>query len=367
MVLNNYELDCICLKHGLDSTKIFRDKAYCNDTDICEQLHERLLVLRKNRQIVQNLLKVPRIEQKSSEWYTIRENLITASDFAQALKQGKFGSQDDIFKKKVRPQDDVFVPNPFFKWGNMFEPVANEIYSILHHGVKVHEFGLIPHPKHSFFGASPDGITETGIMLEIKCPYKRKIQVGGEVPKQYYYQIQGQLDVCGLTECDYFECQFYSYDTEQDFWKAFDDDVMKGIVLEITKDKFIYSPIVVKGNNVTVDVIHSWLDQYMTDEIELVDIKFWYLSHYNLQRVTLDKAFFDENIVQLEEVWNKVLSYREDPKKYELEVLKTFTIPDTQCLSNKTMKVDPKSNSRYKSASAPAPTISGYAFIDTDE
>ena len=151
---------------------------------------------------LQKLLEIPKIVQKSEEWYRARENMISASDFAQALGKGKFGNQNQLIQKKCDPVDEsaFSLTNPFFKWGNMFESVACDIYSSVNKA-NSHEFGLLKHPVHKFFGASPDGISDDGVMLEIKCPLKRKI--GGDVPTQYYYQIQGQLDVCGLEECDY--------------------------------------------------------------------------------------------------------------------------------------------------------------------
>ncbi|PNH02587.1 Lon protease [Tetrabaena socialis] len=84
----------------------------------------------------------------------------------------------------------------------MYEDVAQQVYC-KRNGVRIHEFGLLKHPTVAHIGASPDGISELGVMLEIKCPYRR--QITGEVPVQYYYQIQGQLEVCGLQECDYLE------------------------------------------------------------------------------------------------------------------------------------------------------------------
>ena len=149
------------------------------------------------------------VTQRTPEWYAARQTMITASDIAQALGCAKFGTQKDFFKKKcgLPAEQTPFDPTvPPLKWGVMFEPVAGAIYSALNGGLKVHEFGLLRHPTVPFLGASPDGITEDGVMLEIKCPWRRKID--GTVPLQYYYQIQGQLAVCGLDECDYFECEF---------------------------------------------------------------------------------------------------------------------------------------------------------------
>jgi hypothetical protein len=53
--------------------------------------------------------------------------------------------------------------------------------------------------------ASPDGITVDGRMLEIKCPYRRKIT--GVPLLVYWQQCQLQLEVCDLEVCDFFEVE----------------------------------------------------------------------------------------------------------------------------------------------------------------
>lgn len=357
--MNTYELDVMCLRYGLKEKEICK---HCEDENTIASIKQRLSVLKTNKRKVKELLKLPKVEQKSEPWYKMRQNLITASDFAQALGFGKFGNQTDIIKKKVRPEESsASFNNPFFKWGNMFEPVANDIYSLLHYNVTIHEFGLLPHKKLSYFGASPDGITDTGIMVEIKCPYKRKIEVGGEVPKQYYYQIQGQLEVCGLRECDYFECQFHLYSAADAFFSAYHDTSIKGIMIEYPSQDgsgtyFRYSPIAYSTDKPTcnIDDMRTWLDTNTNEEF--VDIKFWYLSHYNLQRVTLDKPFVDEKLKELKVVWDKITYYRSNPDKYELEVLKTFNIGTPRFKQ-------PPSTETVKDNKKQTP-VSGYSFIE---
>lgn len=368
MAQSTYELDVICLKNGLDESLI--SKECSGNNEMLDVLMNRLKVLKQNGSIVKKLLDIPLVEQKSEAWYLMRQNLITASDFAQALGQGKFGSQADIIKKKVRPESEsgASFNNPFFKWGNMFEPVANDIYSKMHHNVKINEFGLIPHPTLSYFGASPDGISDTGIMLEIKCPYKRKIERGGEVPKQYYYQIQGQLEVCGLTECDYFECQFQLFSTLDEFYNAYKDERVKGVVIE-RDDEYKYGPIIMGGNgsdeDVSLDEVKAWIDDNTNEEF--VDIKFWYLHQYNLQRVTLDKPFVDEKLKELKVVWDKILHYRDNPQRYDIEVLKVIDIGETARYSskvNKKVDIDKQTPSSERRQTP----ITGYCFIaDPDE
>lgn len=313
--------------------------------------------LQQKQSIVKNLMQLPKIEQKSEEWYKVRENLITASDFAQALGHGKFGSQTDIIKKKVKPVDESAGSklNPFFKWGNMFEPLASKIYSLLHNNVIVHEFGLIRHPTRKYFGASPDGITEHGVMLEIKCPYKRKIESGGEVPKQYYYQIQGQLEVCGLTDCDYFECQFNLCKDREEFEQR-ETNEYKGIIIETEPGVYVYSNISFTTDE-TKNIL-EWLDEYLENDNEYIDVKFWHLSHFNLQRVKLDKVFVDENLDNLEVLWNKIVEYRNNPQKYKIEIEKVIDIGIVSRTKNtRTNQSSTKSQNKFV----------GYAFLDDPE
>ena len=55
------------------------------------------------------------------------------------------------------------------------------------------------------------------------------------MPQQYYYQIQGQLDVCGLDECDYLECEFEVTEDPDWFWATYDDFSIgeRGCALEL--------------------------------------------------------------------------------------------------------------------------------------
>jgi hypothetical protein len=53
-------------------------------------------------------------------------------------------------------------------------------------------------------GGSPDGITTDGILLEVKCPLKRKI-VMGEVPHHYLSQVLLNLEICDLELAHFIE------------------------------------------------------------------------------------------------------------------------------------------------------------------
>jgi putative phage-type endonuclease len=273
---------------------------------------ERTKVVQCYRRKLKKLLKLPVIPQKSLEWYETRYNLITASDFAQALGEGKFGSQKQLIEKKCEPlnTNDTMAAsktNIFFAWGHMFEPLATAVYSHMS-GVKVHDFGLIKHPKCAYFGASPDGISELGIMLEIKCPFKRKIT--GDIPAQYYYQIQGQLDVCDLDECDYLECEFAKFDSYEEYTAAYDElggNRYTGCFTEDNMGKYTY-------HDVSLERVAQ------VGEDGHANVFYWLLKNYNLKRVQRDKKFVKDKLLELGKVWERILVYRQDPGRFAMEV-----------------------------------------------
>lgn len=290
-------------------TKIY-DEAY---------IKSRIDKLRRYCKQLMALKQIPVIEQRSEEWYKTRKEIITASDFAQALGDGKFGTQKQIFQKKCGYEEEKFNPSlPPLKWGTMFEPVASAIYSE-RNGCTIHEFGLVRHPTVDYFGASPDGITDYGIMVEIKCPFKRKIT--GEVPLQYYYQIQGQLDVCGLEECDYLECEFATYGTMEELC-ASGSRYEVGVIEEFadpsasTGYKYRYSKTYTCLNESTISEIDDWL----TKDGTCTRVHYWRLVILNVVRIYKNNQFVQEKLAALGDVWNKVQTYQENRQMYDLEV-----------------------------------------------
>lgn len=263
-----------------------------------KKVHERIQVINGYKAILKDLMKIPKIEQRSEEWYKVRNNLITASDFAQSLGKGKFASQNQFYKNKCGYETNVLdMSIPALQWGVRYEEVASMFYQFKM-GVDIHEFGLIPHPDIDFVGASPDGISNMGIMLEIKCPWKRKKT--DTIPEQYYYQIQGQLEVCKLEECDYIECYIKEYGTYEEM--CMDDNVMyKGMIWKNEDGSYRYGKI----------------NDFLNHDDSLTPADYYYGIHdYFLKRVYRDEAFFKEIIVDLEKVWKNIITYRNDETEY---------------------------------------------------
>lgn len=272
-----------------------------------------LSTLSSYREKLDRLKEIPVIEQRSPEWYDARKNIITASDFAQALGEGKFGTQRQFYQKKCGYETEAFDPYvPPLKWGCMFESVACDIYA-QRNKVKVHEFGLLKHPSIPYFGASPDGITDHGIMLEIKCPFKRKIT--GEIPEQYFYQVQGQLDVCNLDECDYLECEF-DVDAD-DFWSTYDEyHFEQGVIIEMPRDTDVVPVYKYSRISEQKSELREWVT---TNTVPGCVIHEWRLKKYNVVRVYRDEQFLVEKFSQLKSVWDNVQRYRNDKACYDRE------------------------------------------------
>ena len=85
--------------------------------------------------------------------------------------------------------------------GNTYEPVAREHYAA-REGRIVHEFGLKIHDELPWLGATPDGITDDGKILEVKCPYSRPVLPNVRC-KEHYPQLQVLMQVYNLDSCDF--------------------------------------------------------------------------------------------------------------------------------------------------------------------
>lgn len=149
---------------------------------------------------VSKLLTQEQYQQRTPEWYEVREGMLTASDVAAALDIKPYESyrgspRKELLKKKL---EKTPFSNMFTAHGNEYEDVARRKFEDAT-GESVLEFGLLVHPEHKWLGASPDGVTVSGKVVEIKCPISRPI-IAGEVPHHYFPQVQIVMEVCDLEE-----------------------------------------------------------------------------------------------------------------------------------------------------------------------
>lgn len=297
------------------------------------RLHNKKSVYRKLDYL--QTLDLP--EQRSPEWYQMRNNVLTASSLADAIGKGHFKSRDDLLIEKTTLNPKPFTTNDILQWGVKYEPIATWFYEYMH-DLSILEFGLVPHPQFPIFGASPDGIVKDGAkkehmvgrMLEIKCPPKRVFT--NEVPEHYWIQMQGQMETCDLEECDFLQVKFSEYlNVNQYIEDTFLEgevikegysslNLPKGLVIAFIK----YNP---EGNPTikyeysefysSYDSITKWsenmLNTYKNGYFEYDEFKFhwWRIERYECTLVGRDRKWWLSVQPKIIDFWEDVLHHRE--------------------------------------------------------
>lgn len=142
--------------------------------------------------------------QRTAPWYKKRIEHLTASAMATACGGNPYETRMTLLKKKTGNDMKPFTGNVATEHGNKYEPVALEKYEQVS-GEKVVEFGLLEsiNPGEEFLAGSPDGITASGRLIEIKCPYRRVPT--DSVPEHYKYQLQFLMQILNLDVCDFIQ------------------------------------------------------------------------------------------------------------------------------------------------------------------
>ena len=308
------------LKYNINLDKNDYDKLICDNIDK-KYIDNRIELLNKYRKQLRILKCKPYFKQKTKEWLDLRKTCLTASDLHDALNKNNLL----LAKKKA----GVFIDNiiyhsiPPLKWGTMFEDMAQRCYS-QKNNIDVHEFGLLNNEKISHFGASPDGITDIGIMVEIKCPYSRKIKENF-IPEKYYYQIQGQLAVCELNECDYIECDFKIIDTDYEYIDYVNENNLgkknHGIIAEYFDNiadeyYYIYSDALLTAEETIVNINKQMLLQDNKDK-KFCKLSRWVLNEMYIQRVFYNEKLWHDILPKIKEFWDKVNDCRQLPIEYK--------------------------------------------------
>jgi putative phage-type endonuclease len=299
---------------------------------------------------VLKLINKKQYEQRTSEWYAVRTTLITASSAASLLKNNDktcdsyideyklhdtfdknnkccnpYSNRNTFILDKCAKVPRAFTGNIAPYWGQKYEPVVTDIYS-KSQSVNVLEFGLIIHDNYPFLGASPDGITEQGIMIEIKCPFRRKIT--GIPPFYYFIQCQLQLEICDLMYCDFVEFEFCEFATEEEWLDDTTLDIKilnKGLfiqyveentyipLLDPSKSKYIYPPKEMIDSE--VDLL-KWKDENVFILNSKKNVKFnvifWKATDNSIVRIKRDKEWFNNVLPTFEKEYRNILYYQTD-------------------------------------------------------
>ena len=266
------------------------------------------------KQKIQIIRNKPQPDQRTNQWYSFRYNMITASNAWKGLDTES--NINSLIYEKCKPlntdkYNHINTTTPFHH-GTIYEPISIAIYE-KKYNTKIADFGCIVDNNNKFLGASPDGINidinsdRYARMLEVKNIVNREIT--GIPKKEYWIQMQIQMGVCQLNECDFLETKFTEYDDESSFIKdgTFNyslDNKMKGIFIYFIKDGkpyYEYPPIGLSEKEFT-----NWEEEIMKKNIDLTWNKniYWKLDEYSCILVLRNKIWYDAAVMKLLDIWD---------------------------------------------------------------
>lgn len=190
--------------------KIISDSVTSSGLDSVKEISEEDRI----RTWIKTLQEHTQVAQRTEDWYIQGAKLLTGSEiytlFGSPYQRGQLvlakANPQPRLQNKLVARTQWMTP---FDWGIRFEPVVSQIYENITK-CKLGELGRIVSKKDPRVAASPDAIVvdgeRLGRLVEMKAPVTRKIN--GDIPAEYYAQMQTQMEVTGARQCDYIEVKF---------------------------------------------------------------------------------------------------------------------------------------------------------------
>ena len=293
----------------------------------CPRSYEDSIVISNpiNNIITKQLTKIKnkyQPDQRTDDWYHFRWDGLTASNLWKIFDTQ--ASLNSLIYSKCVPIDikkyqSVNIDSAFHN-GHKYEPLSLMIYEEIY-DTKVSEYGCITHDNYEFLKASPDGINTKrgnpryGRLVEVKNPVSRKLT--GIPKKDYWIQMQHQMEVCDLNECDFLETIFKSYDNEEAFMKdgsftTTADGKRKGIIIRYFDNKepiYEYAPL-----NISKQDFDVWYNETMEKNKNLTWIEniYWYLEDISIVLVTRNRKWYNKALPKLIETWDTIVKERKE-------------------------------------------------------
>jgi hypothetical protein len=183
---------------------------------------------------------------------------------------------------------------------------------------------------------------EDGTMIEIKCPYSRVIE--GLPMKDYWVQMQLQMECCNLNLCYFIEGKVTKYENEDDFLEdkhkekeyLRENGMEKGLILAYVKnnsEKCIYPKNTVKWS---WKELSDWRDNELEklledDSISCIREDFFKVDEYSITPIYRDREWFEKVFPIFKEFWTQVLEHRKNgtfPEKITKEKKNTWKKPE---------------------------------------
>lgn len=143
------------------------------------------------------------LQQRTVEWQKLRSRIYITSSIVNEILRPR---DSKVYERLV--YDKAYQCRRSFQsiatdHGIKYEPLAMRDFKEQYH-LPVEEVGFVINADYPYMGVSPDGLIGSNEILELKCPYSRKIK-HGEIPPSYYHQVQLQLMITGRVRAYYYE------------------------------------------------------------------------------------------------------------------------------------------------------------------
>jgi hypothetical protein len=354
-------VDRLCLAHFEMSNIPLRQEP---TVDTVVSVHTPEEILSK----LARIQSVDQAKQRTVEWYESRYNLLTASNLWKVF--GSPAQYNSLIYEKCKPlvihdrqNSSICVDsNSTLQHGIRYEPLSILLYERLY-GTKVCDVGCIPHPEYSYIGASPDGI-----IMDPACPrYGRMIEVKNIVNRDitgvpldsYWIQMQLQMEVCDLDECDFIETRFIPFENIESFCQYLSRkqtkdtesetelepepepdavvDNQKGLILYLyprtvigdtstdVSPEYMYLPLDIDPLS---EKAAEWIKTQCAEHPRHVLYKktYWVLDQFSCVLVRRNREWFREALPKIEEAWNTILVERNTG--YEHRATNTANTPN---------------------------------------
>lgn len=204
-------------------------EAHCEDLPALIRRAEKTVTeLSISEEMVKSVEQCTREQSKCAKWYAYRAGRITASVMKNVCSTNVNEPSMSLLKKICYPEQHTFS-NRATTWGLEHEAAAIASYAeeMKNHTNFSHQrTGVYLSEKYPHMAASPDSCvscTCCGMgIVEVKCPYslcKSTIPEGVKDPNfcleeidgclrlkrqhSYFFQVQTQMAVCGVSYCDF--------------------------------------------------------------------------------------------------------------------------------------------------------------------
>jgi len=272
---------------------------------------------KKVNKLLTKYMSTPQLEQRSKEWFEFRRSGLSASDIWKAVDSQSM--QNSLIYSKCKPMNMKLSKSTnittAFHNGHLFEPLSIMHYEFDFNTI-VGEFGCMAHKDYKYLLASPDGINikegndRYGRMVEVKNPTTRELT--GIPKKEYWIQMQLQMEVWDFDECDFLETVFKQYDTFEEYLDDGDsftrtaNNKRKGIIIRFYDGEqpiYKYPPV-----DISKEEFNSWYDKTLDEStnLEFVCKIYWYLHDYSCVLVPRNKKWFNHVQPKLKSIWNTI-------------------------------------------------------------